>query len=127
MFCSISQELCRSYHQDFENDIYRCFSFFLFLINMVNTKISLFLLAHFYSFCNNYLFFKWINKCQKEILRCALPSSRECDFKSLLFLKTTQNENSLNFFLSIANAVWQNSCSGVMAQNALDQSDCRIL
>ena len=33
------------------------------------------LLTHFNSFFNNYLFFKFINKCQKEILRCASPFS----------------------------------------------------
>ena len=41
-------------------------------------------MAHFNSFFNNYLFFKFINKCQKEILRCAPPSSHVSDF--LLFL-----------------------------------------
>ena len=29
---------------------------------------------------NIYLFFKFINKWQKEILRCAQPSSHVCDF-----------------------------------------------
>ena len=39
---------CRSYHQDFDNDIYRCFSlYFLKKCNIVNIKIILFLLAHF--------------------------------------------------------------------------------
>ena len=33
-------------------------------------------------FFNNYLFSKFINKCQKEILRCAPPSSQVCDFFS---------------------------------------------
>ena len=31
-------------------------------------------------FFNNYLFFKFINKWQNEILRCAPPSSHVCDF-----------------------------------------------
>ena len=59
---------CRSYHQDFDNDIYRCFSlsFFFFKYDIVNIKI-----IYFNSFCNNYLFSKFINKCQKEIMRCA--------------------------------------------------------
>ena len=35
-------------------------------------------MAHFNSFLNN-LFFKFINKCQKEILRCAPPCSYVCD------------------------------------------------
>ena len=46
----------------------------------VNTKIILFFLAHFNSFLNNYLFFKFTNKCQKEILRCAPSSLHVCDF-----------------------------------------------
>ena len=72
---------CRSYHQDFDNDIHRCFSLYFFKkCNIVNIKIILFLLAHFNSFFNNNLFFKFINKCQKEILRCAPPSSHVCDF-----------------------------------------------
>ena len=75
---------CRSYHQDFENDIYKCFSLYFFKkCNIVNVKIILCLLAHFNSFFNNNLFFKFINKCQQEILRYAPPSSRVCDF--LLF------------------------------------------
>ena len=36
-------------------------------------------MSHFNSFLNNYMFFKSINKCQKEILRCAAPSSLACD------------------------------------------------
>ena len=41
---------CRLY-QDFDNDIYRCFSlFFLKKCNIINIKIILFLLAHFNSF-----------------------------------------------------------------------------
>ena len=72
---------CRLYHQDFDNDIYRCFSLFFFKkCNIVNIKIICFLLAHFNSFINNYLFFKFINKCQKEILTCTSPSSHEYDF-----------------------------------------------
>ena len=62
---------CRSYHQEFDNDIYRCFFFIFFKkkFNMANIKIILFLLAYF-SFFNNYLFSNFINECQKEILRC---------------------------------------------------------
>ena len=44
-------------------------------------KIILFLLAHFNSFFNN-LFLKFINKFQKEILRCAPPFPHMCDFLS---------------------------------------------
>ena len=43
-------------------------------------KLFRFLLTHFNSFFNNYLFFKFTNKCKKEILRCAPPSSHVCDF-----------------------------------------------
>ena len=42
--------------------------------------IICFLFAHFNSFFSNYLFFKFINKCQKEILRCVPPSSHMRDF-----------------------------------------------
>ena len=73
---------CRSYHLDIYNDIYRSFSsyFFLKMQHWINIKIILFLLAHFNSFFNNGLFFKFINKCQKKILRCVPPSSHVCDF-----------------------------------------------
>ena len=69
---------CRSY-RDFDNNIYMCFSFFFFKCNFVNIEIICFLLAHFSSFFNNYLFFKFINKFPKEMLRCASPS-HVCDF-----------------------------------------------
>ena len=72
---------CRSYHQGFDNDIYRCFSLFLFKkYNIVNIKIICFLLAHSNSFFNNYLFSKFTNKCQKEILWCDPPCSHVCGF-----------------------------------------------
>ena len=45
-----------------------------------NGVLFRFLLVHFNSFFDNYLFFKFINKCQKEILRCAPPSSHVYDF-----------------------------------------------
>ena len=50
--------------------------FFILLKNatLKILKLFWFLLAHFNIFLNNYLFFKFINKCQKEILRCAPPS-----------------------------------------------------
>ena len=35
---------------------------------------------HFNIFKNNYFFFKFINKCQKEILRCAPTSSHVFEF-----------------------------------------------
>ena len=74
---------CRSYHQDFDHDIYSYFSLYFFKkYNIVNIKTILFLLAHFNSlfFFNKNLFFKFINECQKEILRCAPPSSHVCYF-----------------------------------------------
>ena len=85
---------CGSYHQDFDNYIYRCFSLYIYFVkkwSIVNIKIVLFLLAHFISFFNfNFLiFFKFINKCQKEILRCVPPSSHVCDF-----LKISSNSSS---------------------------------
>ena len=71
---------CRSYHQDFDNDIYRCFSLYFFKkCNIVNIKIILFFIGPLQQFFNNYLFFKFINKCWKEISRCAPPSSHVCD------------------------------------------------
>ena len=56
------------------------FVIFLRKCNIVNIKIICFLLTHFNSFFNNYLFFKFINKYQKEIPSCAPPSSHVCDF-----------------------------------------------
>ena len=88
---------CRSYNQDFDN-IQRCLSlFFLKKCNIVNTVLKLFcfLLAHFNSFFNSYLFFKFINKCQKEILRCASPSSHVYDFLSFFFIFTSFNTTPL--------------------------------
>ena len=70
---------CRSY-QDFDNDIYRCFSLFFFKKhNIVNIKMILLFIGPLEQFLNNYLFFKFITKCQKEILRHA-PPSYVCDF-----------------------------------------------
>ena len=74
---------CRLYHQDFDNDIYRCFSLFFFKNAALYILTFCFLLAHFNCFLNNCLFFKFINKCQKEILRGAPPSSHRCDFFDL--------------------------------------------
>ena len=56
--------------------------------NIVNIKITLFLLAHFNNFFNNNLFFKFINKCQKEIVRCSPPSSYVYDFILYMFKST---------------------------------------
>ena len=77
---------CRSYHQDFNNDIYMCFSlYFLKKYNIVNIKVILFLIGPLQQFFfNNYLFFKFINKCQKAPL-----SSHVCDFLSYKLAKHT--------------------------------------
>ena len=70
MFCSIPQKL------DHVIKILIIISTGVFLYiflkkcNIVNIKIILFLLAHLNSFFNNNLFFKFINKCQKEIEVC---------------------------------------------------------
>ena len=74
VFFALYLRNCRSYHQDFDNDIYRVF-FFKKKCNIANIEIICFLLAHFNNLFNNYLFFKFINKYQKEILRCATPFS----------------------------------------------------
>ena len=72
---------CRSYHQDFDYDIYRCFSLFLKKkFNIVNSKITLFFIGPLQKIFKYFFFFKFINKYQKEILRCAPPSSHVCDF-----------------------------------------------
>ena len=59
--------------------------FFIFLkkCNIVNIKIILFFICSLQHIFNRYLFFKFISKCQKEILRCAPPSSHMCDFFEL--------------------------------------------
>ena len=72
---------CRSYDRDFDNDVYRCFSlYFLKKCNIVNIKIILFFIGHFNSFYNNYLFFKFINKCQKEILHMCVILRPKIEF-----------------------------------------------
>ena len=77
--------------------------FFIFLkkCNIVNIEIICFLLAHFNSVFNNYLFFKFINKCQKKILRCVPPSSHVWDFCVMLLY---WNEDS---------TFWKNELKGV--------------
>ena len=53
---------------------------FLKKINIVNIKILAFFIGPLHQLFNKQLFFKFIKKCQTEILRCALPSSYVCDF-----------------------------------------------
>ena len=62
-----------------------------------NIKIILFLLGNFNSFLNN-LFFEFINKCLKEILRCVPPSSHVCDFLFFSFKRKTLYRRCLKFF-----------------------------
>ena len=69
---------CRSYNQDLDNDIYRFFFLFFFKYNIVNTNF--FLLTYFNRFFNNFLFLKFINKCQRNIFKCGPPSLHEWDF-----------------------------------------------
>ena len=80
---------CRSHHEDFwyagKKLRYLQGFFFIFLKDTVNIKGLTFLLAHFNSSLNKQLIFKFMNKCQKEILRCAPPSSHVCDFSYLEF------------------------------------------
>ena len=49
------------------------------------------------------MFFKFINKCQKEILRCAPPSSHVCDFpvdrEDMLKINELNADNSTKMYL----------------------------
>ena len=60
-------------------------SFFKRKCNIVNNKIILFFIGSFQQFFNKYFFFKFINKCQKEILKCGPRSSYVCDFFFFFF------------------------------------------
>ena len=94
---------CRSYYRDIDV-IYRCF-YFLFSkkCNIVNIKVLFFYWPTSTVFFNN-LLFKFMNKCQKEMVRCAPPSSHVCDFfnnrKStvcnLLFFTVVRQGNNLS-------------------------------
>ena len=77
--------------------IYRCFSSFFFFEKRQHCKYKNYFVFYWPTstiFKNNYLFFKFINKYQKEILSCAPPSSHLCDF---FCLRITQ----LFFFISV--------------------------
>ena len=50
-----------------------------------------FSVVHFNSFLNNYLFVKFINKWQKEFLRCA-PFSTQTFIKTFTKLRTLVNQ-----------------------------------
>ena len=45
-------------------------------------------MAHLNSFFK-YLFFKFISKCQKEILSCAPPATYVCDFLKMVACRVT--------------------------------------
>ena len=78
------------------NDISRYFSlFFLFFFIFVNIKIH-FLLPHSNSYFNKYLFVKFINECQTEILGC-VPPSHVCDF--LIYFQLNIFEKILSLLL----------------------------
>ena len=71
-------------------------------------------MADFNSFFNNYLFFKFISKCQKESLRCA-PPSHVCDF--LLIVRFHSNNNNMakrsNGLTQVFSVVkWANTTNG---------------
>ena len=78
--------------------IYKYFFVFLQKSDIVNIKMILFfLLTYFNSFFNSYLFFRFINKCKKEILRGAPPSSHVCDFLKKSFCpKNGENEPKMS-------------------------------
>ena len=58
--------------------------FFNFLLIFVNIGILIFFVGPLQVFFNKKLFFKFINKCQTEILGCAPPSSHGWDFSTKL-------------------------------------------
>ena len=94
-------------------------------------KLFCFVLAHFNSFLKNYLFFKFINKCQKGILRCA-PPSHVCDFSvshSLLFFvplhptKTLMHQCSLMNYSILRPSTFMHSSASILSSfNLLHQS-----
>ena len=80
-------------HTSYDFDFWYTYDHIIEILIMISTGVFLdffqenetlqilelfcFLLTHFNSFLNNYLFIKFINKYQKEILRCA---PHVCDF-----------------------------------------------
>ena len=70
--------------------------FFFFKSNIVNIRIFFFIVP-LQQFFYTYLFFKFINKCQKEILRCTPPSSHVCDF----YKKNYKKLSVSSVFLSV--------------------------
>ena len=85
------------------------FVYFFFKCNIANIKIILLFLGPFQHFFSKYLFFKFISKCQKEILRCAPLSSHVCNFLFLVryFFKIPKNSVALVFFLPTVKANFQ--------------------
>ena len=73
-----------------------------FLVHRCNAMIPpgvflTFFIGPLQQFFNKQLFFKSINKCQTEILRCAPPSSRRCDF--LIDVEPMQIQLQLKFLI----------------------------
>ena len=68
---------CRSHHQNFcsNNKSKRCK-----LMISPEAFLYVFFKKMQHCFLNKSLFFKFISKYQKDILRCAPPSSHVCDF-----------------------------------------------
>ena len=57
------------------------FLYFFYFFIFVNIKMLTFFIGPLQQFFfNKWLFFKFLNKCQTEILGCAPPSSHVCDF-----------------------------------------------
>ena len=98
------------------------FVIFFLKCNIVNIKIVCFLLAHFNSFFNNYLFFKFISKCQKEILRCTPPSSHVCDFTFHLGDKKVVAGHVRQVVI-----LYSNDCMGICLGGCLNRFDCSIV
>ena len=83
------------------DDIFRCFSFLKKKFTIVNIKIL--------TFSSKLLLFKFINKCQTEIMRCTPPSSHVCDFFCFSFVAFFKNLNAKEHIKTL----WLFSMDGV--------------
>ena len=77
--------------------------FLLFFLTFVNIKILIFFIGSLQQFFNKKLFFKFINKCQTEILLCAPRTSHVCDF----FFLYVNLKFDLMFFIQLYNEIEQ--------------------
>ena len=84
--------------------------FFFKKINIVNIKILAFFIGPLHQLFNKQLFFKFIKKCQTEILRCALPSSYVCDFLYLAMFKLNLKIYSFCSILGLAQSYTFQRC-----------------